>query len=401
MKAGQKFWRCVSAAATVLAVGVIQFSTSSVASAAGGPPITVGVICSCSGTFGAEILPAYDVYKSWANKVNSSGGLNGHQVQLTLEDDAGNPGTSVSEIQTLISDHVDVIVDISILTTAWASTVQASKIPVVGVNETEVAFYQFSDFYSPGQTADSSNVANAATAKAAGVKTIANFYCSEAAACQQGVPLLAAAGKKVGVNQVYTAAIAATAPNYTAQCLAAQQAGVKGIFIGDVSFVIINAAKDCAQQNFDPVWLTEGEGFGLNEASAQGLSTKMWSEYGNIPFFVNSPAVKAMNSAVDQYYPGLRANANTWTQIGLQGWASGLLLKDAVKASGLGAGGTPSPAQITKGLTSLKGDTLQGMSPPLTFKAGKAHPIDCWFTARVANGVPTLVNSGKTTCSKS
>jgi len=320
-------------------------------------------------------------------------------VKLTLEDDASNPATSVAGIQTLISDHVDVLVDISILTTAWASTVQASKIPVVGVNETEVAFYQFSDFYSPGQTADSSNVANALTAKKAGATTIANFYCAEAAACQQGVPLLAAAGKKVGVNQVYTASIAATAPNYTAQCLAAQQAGVKGIFIGDVSFVIINAAKDCSQQNYNPVWLTEGEGFGLNEASAQGLSTKMWSEYGNIPFFVKTPAVKAMNAAVDKYYPGLRANAQTWTQIALQGWASGLLLKDAVKASGLGAGGTPSPAKITKGLTSLKGDTLQGMSPPLTFKAGKPHPIDCWFTARVINGVPTLVNGGKTTCS--
>ena len=80
------------------------------------------------------------------------------------------------------------------------------------------------------------------------------------------------------------------------------------------------------------------------------------------------------------------------------GWISGLLLRDAVKGSGIGTGGTPSAAAITKGLDSLKGDTLDGWSPPLTFTAGKTHPIDCWFISQVKNGTPMLVNSGKVDC---
>jgi branched-chain amino acid transport system substrate-binding protein len=53
-----------------------------------------------------------------------------------------------------------------------------------------------------------------------------------------------------------------------------------------------------------------------------------------------------------------------------------------------------------KGLLSLKGDTLSGMAPPLTFKSGKDHPVDCWFTGRVVGGVPKVVDGGRLSCEK-
>ena len=97
-----------------------------------------------------------------------AGGIDGHSVQVTYEDDAGNPGTSVADLQTLISDHVVTVVNDSILDSAWASTVQAAKIPVVGVNVTEVPFYTNPDFYPEGQTNDSTNVGLVTTLKTAG-----------------------------------------------------------------------------------------------------------------------------------------------------------------------------------------------------------------------------------------
>jgi len=106
-----------------------------------------------------------------------------------------------------------------------------------------------------------------------------------------------------------------------------------------------------------------------------------------------------MNAAVDKYFPGLRNNATDWTQQGAGSWPAGLLLEDAVKAGGLAPGDAPTSAEILKGLYSLKADTLQGWSPPLTFTPGKATSVDCWFTGRVQNGVPALVNGGKLTCS--
>ena len=175
---------------------------------------------------------------------------------------------------------------------------------------------------------------------------------------------------------------------------------MSAIFVGDASAIISRVAANCAQQSYNPIWITEGEGFGLQMAATPGLKDKLWSDYGTAPFFDHIPAISAMNKAVDKYYPGLRNNQNAWTQIAAEAWASGILLGDAVTASHIGTTGTPSPAEIVKGLQSLKNDTLEGMAPPLTFKAGKDHSIDCWYTARVENGVPTVVNGGRVTCEK-
>ncbi len=375
-----------------------QSSSGSSSVKASGAPIKVGVMCTCSGPFGADIKDAADTYQAWANSVNASGGLAGHPIQITLEDDAANPGTSASALQTLISDHVVAIADMSIVDEVWASTVRSAGIPVVGVNETETPFFQNSDFYSEGQTNDSVTVANAVTAKTAGAKSLGQFYCAEAASCAEGVPLIRNEAQKLGISDVYNAEVAATAPNYTAQCVAAQQAHAAAIFIGDASVVINRIGADCDRQGYDPIYLTEGEGFGMNMASAPGISKNLWSEYSTVPFFANIPAVQAMNAAVDKYYPGIRNNNQVWSQLAAEGWASGLLLADAVKAGGLGPGATPTASEIVTGLDSLKGDTLQGMAPPLTFKTGQPNPVDCWFTARVQNGTPSVVNGGKVTC---
>ncbi len=105
-----------------------------------------------------------------------------------------------------------------------------------------------------------------------------------------------------------------------------------------------------------------------------------------------------MNTAVDKYYPGLRSDATSWGESDVMAWVSGLLLEAGIRAGGLAASSTPTAAEVVQGLDSLKGDTLGGMAPPLTFAAGKPHPVDCWFTTRLKSGVPSLVNGDKATC---
>jgi branched-chain amino acid transport system substrate-binding protein len=104
---------------------------------------------------------------------------------------------------------------------------------------------------------------------------------------------------------------------------------------------------------------------------------------------------------MDSDFPGVRENANLFSQQDFMSWASGMLLKDAIKAGGLTSSDTPTPAEVVKGLLSLKGDTVDGLTPPLTFVAGQPHNINCWFTARVRNGVPSLVNKGQKSCESS
>ncbi len=74
-----------------------------------------------------------------------------------------------------------------------------------------------------------------------------------------------------------------------------------------------------------------------------------------------------------------------------------LLDGDGQPAAGT-ASGAVTAASITGGLNSLKNDTLDGWSPPLTFTAGQDHKVDCWYTAKVVNGTPSMANGAKTSC---
>jgi branched-chain amino acid transport system substrate-binding protein len=371
-------------------------STGSSASATAAP-IKVGMVCACSGPFGSSFEPQEETYTAWVKSTNSSGGLNGHPIQLITENDGGVPGTSVTDAQTLISDHVDAIVVLTVLDEAWASAVKSAGIPVVGGNVTESTFFTNTDFYPEGQTTDDGTYSWVETAKTAGATNIAFLYCAESPSCAEGVPLIKKVGAAVGVPDIYNAEIAGTAPNYTAQCLAAKQAGVTSINIGQSGAVAARVTENCSVQGYYPIYAQGGEAWDNTLASAQGMKQNSWWAFEDLPYWASGPEVDAMNTAVDKYYPGLRTSSN-WNEGAAETWASGILLRDAVKAGGLTASATPSPAEIAQGLDSLKGDTLDGWSPPLTFHAGQLHIVDCWFTARLQNGTPSLTNGGRVTC---
>jgi branched-chain amino acid transport system substrate-binding protein len=362
---------------------------------AAGSPIKVGVICSCSGPFGADQTPAWDVLQAWQKSVNASGGLNGHRVDFTYMDNGSNPGTAATDAQSMISGKVDAIIDLDILDAVWQKPASAAKIPVIGGNFSTPMYYQDQNWYPSGQTNDSITYSVVATAKKAGATNLGQLYCAEAVQCQESVPLIKAAGKTLGVPDVYDASIAATAPNYTAQCVAAKQAGVKALFIGDSLSIIARVAEDCAKQGYNPVYVTEGTGFTNQALTTAGLRDHLWSSYPVLPFFANAPAVTAMNTAVDKYFPGIRQNAATWSEFAVQAWTAGLLLAQAVKNAGVTAGGTVSPAVITKGLDMVSNETLGGFSPSLNF-TGKTHAVDCWYTGRVQGGKASQV--GGLTC---
>ena len=102
---------CAAAALLVAGCG----SSGSGGSAAGSAPgqqatagsIPVGVVGTFSGPEGTTTGSSKLAMQAWADAVNAAGGIDGHQVQLYLEDDAGNPSTSLVEVKTLVQqDHV-------------------------------------------------------------------------------------------------------------------------------------------------------------------------------------------------------------------------------------------------------------------------------------------------------
>lgn len=371
-------------------------STASSAPATGSP-IKVGVICSCTSPLGGESAGSGDASKAWAKSVNASGGLDGHPVDLIFFDDASNPGNSLTDAQTLISDHVAVISDISLEDSTWEKPVDAAKIPVVGGYQS-APLGTDPNFYPATQTFGSSLYSQVYLGKEAGATSAGIVACTEAATCAAEAAIFKAAGKKLNIPIKYNTLVSATAPNYTAQCLAAKEAGVEALALDLEDTTAQAFATNCGTQGYAPIYLEPDASWKPSEDSS-AFGKNAWVNFTSLPYFANTPAVQTMNAALDKYYPGLRQKTESiWNEEATGGWIAGLLIRDALKNSGVGHSATVTAAAMTRGLDSIKNDTLDGWAPPLTFTAGQPHTVNCWFTVKVANGSPTVMNNGRSTC---
>jgi branched-chain amino acid transport system substrate-binding protein len=396
-----KFWKRLLAAPTaILIIGATLAGVEGSASGAGtSGTINIGFICSCTGPEASSVAITKPAYQAWESWVNAHGGIEGSKVNVIYEDDLSNPATSLSEVSTLVvRDHVIAIVDSGSQDTAWATYVQSHGIPVVGGLTTTDAFVTNPDFFASGQTLDTYNTNFVLAAKKVGAKSMAVFYCAEAAVCQQGVPPLKATAQKLNTPLVYTSAISGSAPNFTAQCLAAKDDGAQALVIADATAVVESVMASCSQQGYTPWAINLGSGVGLSFTTSPGLSNRLVGSEPDLPFYVKTtPAAKTYFAALKKYQPGILSSPNYGEGV-TQLWVSGLLLQAAAAKSGVSRGAQLTSAKLKHGLYALKGDTLGGMAPPLTFHKGVGNPVDCWFWIRTQNGKFTTPYGLKPDC---
>jgi branched-chain amino acid transport system substrate-binding protein len=108
-----------------------------------------------------------------------------------------------------------------------------------------------------------------------------------------------------------------------AECLAAKQAGVKALFIGDAVSVVEAVASDCNAQGYDPTIIASdgvvGEGF----IKTPGLEKNLLAFDPQIPFNVSdTPGTKTMLAAFKKYEPSLTSNPNYNGEVD-EAWVSG------------------------------------------------------------------------------
>jgi branched-chain amino acid transport system substrate-binding protein len=358
-------------------------------------PLMVGDLCSCTGPEASTISQTTAVVKAWASSVNTHGGIDGHQVQIVVKDDGYNPTTSMADAQALVQqNHIVAMIDNSDEDNVWATYMKQQKVPVIGGTESQ-AGYTNSDFFPPGGTFNFSDGAGAVAAKKAGVKKEAILYCVEVAICSQATQEAKTISPKVGIQIVYTVGIGFAAPNYSAECIAAKQAGATAMSVGDASAIVTKVAMNCATQGYDPI-----------ELSADGSVAIAWlaipSMEGNVdvqadlPWFVHNAATRPMYAALAKYAPGVTTGPN-FGEVVLQAWAAGVELQLAAQAGHVGA--TPTAVQITNGLYALpKGTTLNGLSPPISFFKGKTASNGCFYQMGIKDKKFVELGGGKPFC---
>jgi branched-chain amino acid transport system substrate-binding protein len=383
----------VTAIAVIAAAGCGSSSHSSTAGsssgsspAPSGTPYVIGVEGSFSGEFAASTAQPEMIYGVWQQWVNAHGGIDGHPVQVIVKDDGGNPSEALANTQGLLTDHIIAFLGASLAGNFDPLMVQA-HIPYIGgysFNSQGVATLSAVDFPLASDTT-TLTAGTVETAKRLGSTKDAAIVCTSNALCNTAGATLKAAAAFDQTSDVATLGVSTTAPNYTAQCLAARNAGATAVEIGTDAVTAAHVASDCAQQGYSPTWMAvDGPATNtmLNTAALDGLV----SGQSMFPWFSDAvPGMAEFWSALKKYAPSILPSSefgpndvDTWA--GLQMFAAA--------ASHLG--NNPTAGGVFQGLYSLKNETLGGLIPPVNYVAGQTEMPTCYFAIQIKNHQWTL-----------
>ena len=354
-------------------------ASSGSAVAASGSDLVIGTIGNFSGPSAQpEHLAGL---QAWVDSVNASGGIKGRQIKLIAEDDQGDATKSQAEIRQLVQvDHVLAVVspEAGGTESGWASYAQQQHVAVVGGQADTPEWFTNPAFFPSGATVLTSLEMQAYAVKAAGKSSFGAVYCAEIAACKQVLPALQGYAKAFQLAMPISAAIAVSAPSYTAQCLAAKQADAQALII-DASYAAGSRfAPACAQQGYSPVYVIPSGAFD-NQYLQVSQVNGAYVPTTNALWFDSTPAVDQFKQAMGKYEASTTLGPNP-----MSGWTGGVLFGAA--AASLPA--NPTPADVFTALYALpKNDTLNGLTPPLNFHSGApASQVNCFFLAEIQGG---------------
>ena len=385
---------------TIAAAGALVLGAAACSSSGDGggkpgdsSPIVIGNIGAYSGPLASSVIGAKQTIEAWAKWTNAHGGIRGHQVKLIVKDEQNNPTTAVAAVKELIEkDKVVAIVgERSSSDETWAKYADAAGVPVIGGQLIDTSFLTDPNFFATGANILATIYGMLEQAKATG-GPFAFLYCAESPRCASSGPLYKAMAQAVGVDLPVLTKISATAPDYTSQCLALKNAGVTSYQIGSSSEIVFRVAKACEEQGVKAINVTSGGALTASWAKEPAVNGTV-SVDDAFPFTDDStPATKEYQQAKAKYAPNIGGADGP---VAAGAWVAGKLFQAAVAAA---PSGPITPDSVRQGLYALKGETLGGLTAPLTFTKGKPTLINCYFVTKVADGKITEPQGMKTSC---
>jgi branched-chain amino acid transport system substrate-binding protein len=395
----QRHWRV-----RVLVIGVALAtiaSTAITASAsvprkASGPPLIIGWVGDTSGPQGVAGQQTRAGLEAWVADVNAGDGLNGHRVKLIARD----VGTDSSKALATVRDLVENEGVIAFVGNASSDTdasflpyLKERNIPIIGAQGYSQALSN-QPISFPAATSLIPDVYMQLFAAAdAGAKKFGLFWCSSNTACAGAVPLYDNFANQNNIELVFDQKLDDTASEFTADCLAAQNADVDALGIAAASNVGQRVIRSCVRQHYNPVYVVPASGYtdDLLALAEDGTLKHLVVPSDTFLWFVKKGAAqREFHTAVRKYAPDVPLGP----PIAL-GWMAGKLLE----AAGANLPDNATTQDVLDGLYALKDETLGGLAPqPLTFTKGAGTEVKCWFMAEVKGGKLRALNGGKPQC---
>lgn len=358
-------------------------------------PVKIGHVGTYSGIVGAIFAGGQQMAQAWAQDVNTRGGLNGHPVEIITVDDGGDPARAQSQVRDLVENRgvIAFVGNLTVFTTqAYQDYVQQNRIPVVGGTLYQPGWWEVPMLFPHGGFLDSILVGLADQAVRRGGPNIAALSCVEAYACRRtGEVMRGGAADQVGGTLVYDAEVSITQPNFTRECLSAQDAGAQAIVVAADVNSISRLARDCTSQGYDPLLLTAS--LAATDAAKQDPNLEgMVVATSVFPWTAtDTSAAKAHLDVLKRYAPNVSPGGST-----SQVWAAAKLLE----AASANLPEDPTSEDIISGLYALSDDfTNEDLSPALNFvEDGPAPKSQCYSVLILQGGQFQAINGSEFTC---
>jgi branched-chain amino acid transport system substrate-binding protein len=298
--------------------------------------------------------------------VNSRGGLAGHPVRVILADDGGDPARAQAVVRQMVERDkvVAMFYPYAIGTLVPVLPYLEEKgIPVLGQMGAETLADYSAAVFQPFMAADKGTAWGFMLSLAAQTdkKKIGILWCREVSACslvKDGIRKLS--GYK-GLEVVYDAQISFAQPDYTAEVLRAQQAGVE-IMMTFADIATVNrVAQSSHRQNYHPI---QSATHNMQHSEALNYADELDGllTYSRIPPF-NSPKMAPYMKAMRTYQPKAPIG-----ELGGAAYVMGQLLEAKIAPL---LDDDPSPAELTEAMYTLKHETLGGLLPGIGFPRQK------------------------------
>jgi branched-chain amino acid transport system substrate-binding protein len=343
-----------------------------------GTPLVIGWVGTQSGaSVGGTSTVVNDTLDAWTKWTNANGGINGHPVKIVYEkDDKGDPAVAITAVKDLTEKQkvLAIVGDTSVPEPSWAAYAAEQKIPVIGPNNVDTLPLSNPMFYAVGGSFLTNIWGMMKSASVQGVKKVGVLLCTESPQCEPARAIFKSLASQVGMTETYDAVASGTQPSYTAECLAAKEPGTQALaaFIAPAGVTVL--IRDCARQGFSPKWImAEGAPSVQSIKSSPSLgktvgSSEQWTCQG-----APTPGTQDFYTAMKKYHPEYNKGTSKWEQFGpgnCKAWVAGMAFKKAIENAAVASTATATRADVIKGLSMFKNETLGGYAPDLTYSDG-------------------------------
>jgi len=364
-----------------------------------GAPIVVGSVGTSSGIVGAALGPGLPAVRAWVAMINAGGGIKGHPVKHVFADDGGDPARHRQLVQQMVERDKVVAFVFNFAPLSGQSSIDylnQKRVPVIGDSGAAQWYYEspmfFPQFTTGRPYVEAMIRAAAAETIPQGKKKLAILNCQEAQFCVDADKLWPELAPKLGYELVFRRQTSLAQPDYTAECLAAKNAGAEVFGLAMDGNAIGRVASACGRSGFKPIYFIHHSTLLKEQASDPNTAGILVPIPARAYFDKTNPKVVRYQQALAKYAPGEEIRQNSFA-----GWV-------AAEDFELAANRAPDPttsAGILEGLWSFNGETLDNITLPLTYpREGKTPQKICWYTLQGGDGKFGYTDKGKAlTCS--